>query len=240
MDIPYHIAVIMDGNGRWAKKRMLPRMVGHREGAKRVKEILREAKRIGVKALTIFAFSTENWNRPRKEIEFIFSHLIRFLRSYREEFIKKDIKFKAIGKRDRFSKKVIEEIKKTEDATKNNKSFTFNVALDYGGKWDIVNAAKRIAKKCVDKSISWEDIDEELFNKYLSLGNVPAPDLLIRTSGEKRISNFLIWNLAYSEFYFTPVFWPEFNKEQLHKAIKAYSQRNRRFGAIHGEKITSV
>jgi len=232
MDIPYHIAVIMDGNGRWAKKRMLPRMAGHREGAKRVKEILREAERIGVKVLTIFAFSTENWNRPRKEIEFIFSHLVRFLRDYRKEFIKKDIKFKAIGRRDRLSKKVIEEIRKTEDATKNNQSFTFNVALDYGGKWDIVNAAKRIAKKCVGKSISWEDIDEKLFNKYLSLGNIPAPDLLIRTSGEKRISNFLIWNLAYSEFYFTPVFWPEFNKEQLHKAIKVYSQRDRRFGAI--------
>ena len=219
---------------------MLPRMAGHREGAKRVKEILREAKRIGVKALTIFAFSTENWDRPRKEIEFIFSYLIRFLRDYRNELIKKDIKFKVIGRRDRISKKVIEEIRKTEDVTKNNKSFTFNVALDYGGKWDIVNAAKRIAKKCVGKSISWEDIDEKLFNKYLSLGDISAPDLLIRTSGEKRISNFLIWDLAYSEFYFTPVFWPEFNKEHLHKAIKAYSQRDRRFGAIYGKALISV
>lgn len=219
---------------------MLPRMVGHREGAKRVKEILREAKRIGVKALTIFAFSTENWNRPPREVEFIFSYLIRFLRDYRKEFIKKDIKFKAIGRRDRLSKKVIEEIRKTEDVTGSSQSFTFNVALDYGGRWDIVNAAKKIAKKCVDKSMSWEDIDEKLFNKYLSLGNVPAPDLLIRTSGEKRISNFLIWDLAYSEFYFTPVLWPEFNKEQLHKAIKSYSQRDRRFGVIHGEKAASV
>lgn len=240
MEVPYHIAVIMDGNGRWAKKRMLPRMVGHRQGARRVKEILREAKRIGVKALTIFAFSTENWNRPQKEIDFIFSYLVKFLRGYRKEFIKKDIKFKAIGRRDRFSEEVIEEITKTEDVTKNNKSFTFNVALDYGGRWDIANATRRIAKKCVDKSISWEDIDEKLFNKYLSLGNIPAPDLLIRTSGEKRISNFLIWDLAYSEFYFTSVFWPEFNKEQLHKAIKAYSQRDRRFGAIHGKTLTSV
>jgi len=219
---------------------MLPRIVGHRKGAERVKEILREAKRIGVKALTIFAFSTENWNRPQKEIEFIFSHLIKFLKGYRNEFIKKDIKFKAIGRRDRFSKEVIEEIKKTEDATKSNQSFAFNVALDYGGKWDIVNAAKKIAKKCVGKSISWENIDEKLFNKYLSLGDIPEPDLLIRTSGEKRISNFLIWDLAYSEFYFTPVLWPEFNKEQLHKAIKAYSQRDRRFGAIHEKASASV
>jgi len=240
MEVPYHIAIIMDGNGRWAKKRMLPRIVGHRQGAKRVKEILKEAKRIGVKALTIFAFSTENWDRPNKEIEFIFSHLVKFLKDYRKEFIKEDIKFRAIGRRDRFNKKVTEEIRKSEDVTKNNKSFTFNVALDYGGKWDIVNAAKRVARKCEGKSISWEDIDEKLFNKYISLGNTPAPDLLIRTSGEKRISNFLIWSLAYSELYFTSCFWPEFNKEQLHKAIKAYSQRDRRFGAIHGEKITSL
>ncbi|MDP8290282.1 MAG: isoprenyl transferase [Candidatus Susulua stagnicola] len=232
MEIPYHIAVIMDGNGRWAKKRMLPRMVGHRQGAKRVKEILKEAKNIGVGVLTIFAFSTENWNRPKKEIEFIFSYLVKFLQSNQKEFVKNDIKFKAIGRRDRFKKEVIEEIKKTEELTKNNKSFIFNVALDYGGKWDIVNATKKIAKKCIAKSITYNDIDEELFNKYISLSDVRPPDLLIRTSGEKRISNFLIWDLAYSEFYFTSVLWPEFDKENLHKAIKAYSQRNRRFGAI--------
>ena len=166
--------------------------------------------------------------------------MIKFLRNYRKEFIKKDIKFKAIGRRDRLSDDVIKEIEKTEDVTKNNQSFIFNVALDYGGKWDIVSAAKKIAKKCVDKKISCEEIDEELFSRHLSLGNVLAPDLLIRTSGEKRISNFLIWDLAYSEFYFTPIFWPEFNKEQLHKAIKAYSQRNRRFGTIHEKTLTSV
>ena len=240
MEIPYHIAVIMDGNGRWAKKRMLPRMVGHRQGAKRVKEILKEAKNIGVGVLTIFAFSTENWNRPKKEIEFIFSYLVKFLQSNQKEFVKNDIKFKAIGRRDRFKKEVIEEIKKTEELTKNNKSFIFNVALDYGGKWDIVNATKKIAKKCIAKSITYNDIDEELFNKYISLSDVRPPDLLIRTSGEKRISNFLIWDLAYSEFYFTSVLWPEFDKESLHKAIKAYSQRDRRFGAIHGKTLTSV
>lgn len=240
MSVPYHIAIIMDGNGRWARERMLPRVVGHREGAKRVKEILREAKEIGVKALTIFAFSTENWNRPKKEIEFILSYLIKFLKSYRKEFAQKDIKFKAIGRRDRFNKKVIEAIREAEELTKNNQSFTFNVALDYGGRWDIVNAATEVAKKCLSKSISWKDIDEKLFNKYLSLAGIPAPDLLIRTSGEKRVSNFLIWDLAYSEFYFTPVFWPEFDKEHLHKAIKAYSQRERRFGTIHEETLTSV
>lgn len=240
MEVPYHIAIIMDGNGRWARERMLPRVVGHREGAKRVKEILREAKKVGVKVLTIFAFSTENWNRPKKEIEFILSYLIKFLRSYRKEFAQRDIKFKAIGRRDRFNKKVIEAIREAEELTKNNQSFTFNVALDYGGRWDIVNAATEVAKKCLSKSISWKDIDEKLFNKYLSLAGIPAPDLLIRTSGEKRISNFLIWDLAYSEFYFTPIFWPEFDKEHLHKAIKAYSQRERRFGTIYEKKATSI
>jgi undecaprenyl diphosphate synthase len=240
MLIPYHIAVIMDGNGRWAKKRGLPRIAGHRRGASRVKEILREAKRIGVKVLTIFAFSTENWNRPKKEIEFIFSHFVKFLKSYREELAIKEIKFKVIGRRDRLNKKVIDQIRATEKLTVSNRSFTFNVALDYGGRWDIVNATKKIVKKCLNKEMACGNIDESAFGEYLSLGDIPAPDLLIRTSGEKRISNFLIWDLAYSEFYFTPVFWPEFTKEHLLKAIKAYSQRERRFGAIGGKTFTSV
>ena len=240
MMVPHHIAVIMDGNGRWAKKKKLPRIIGHRQGAKRVKEILREAKKIGVKVLTIFAFSTENWDRPREEVKFIFSYLARFLKSYKKELQSKDIKFRAIGRRDRIDKKVIKEIKEVEDFTRGNQSFIFNVALDYGGRWDIVNAAKTMAKECVEKGLSWEGVDEELFGKYLSLGGIAAPDLLIRTSGEKRISNFIIWDLAYSEFYFSPVFWPDFDKEQLHKAINAYSQRERRFGTVYGETITSV
>lgn len=240
MIVPKHIAVIMDGNGRWAKKKKLPRIIGHREGAKRVKEILREAKKIGVKVLTIFAFSTENWNRPEAEVKFIFSYLVKFLKSYAKEFQRKDIKFRVIGRRDRIDKKAIKEIREVENLTRGNQSFIFNVALDYGGRWDIVNAAKRIAKEYVKEGVSWEDIDEELFGEYLSLGGGVAPDLLIRTSGEKRMSNFIIWDLAYSEFYFSPVFWPDFDKEQLHKAINAYSQRERRFGAVYGEAITSV
>lgn len=239
MVVPNHIALILDGNGRWAKKRKLPRIAGHQEGAKRVKEILREAKKIGVKVLTIFAFSTENWNRPKGEIKFIFSYLVKFLKSYAKEFQKKDIKFKVIGRRDRIDKKVLKEIKEVENLTKGNKSFIFNVALDYGGRWDIVNAAKNIAKECSKDNASWDKIDEDSFGKHLSLGDVAAPDLLIRSSGEKRMSNFIIWDLAYSEFYFTSVLWPDFNKEQLHKAISAYSQRERRFGAIYEKKITS-
>ena len=240
MTVPNHIAVVMDGNGRWAKKKKMPRIAGHRQGAKRVKEILREAKKIGVKVLTIFAFSTENWDRPQAEVRFIFSYLVKFLKSYKKELQKKDVKFRVIGRRDRIDKKAMGEIREVENLTRDNQSFIFNVALDYGGRWDIVDAAKRIAKECVKGDISWEDIDEKLFSKYLSLAGIEAPDLLIRTSDEKRISNFLIWDLAYSEFYFTPVFWPDFDKEQLHKAIKAYSQRERRFGVIHEETINSV
>ncbi|MFH1519175.1 MAG: isoprenyl transferase [Candidatus Omnitrophota bacterium] len=233
MEVPYHIAVIMDGNGRWAKRKGLPRIVGHRQGAKRVKEIIQEAQRIGVKVLTFFAFSTENWSRPQKEVELIFSYLVKFLGDYGEKLKQRGIRFRAIGRRDRIDKRAVKAIGAVENLTRECKKFILNVALDYGGRWDIINAAKKVAKECVSKSVFWENIDEKLFSKYLSLQGAPAPDLLIRTSGEKRISNFLIWDLAYSEFYFTPVLWPDFNKEQLHKAIKVYSGRERRFGKIH-------
>jgi len=233
VEIPKHIAVIMDGNGRWAMDKGLPRYAGHREGANRLKEVVREAKKIGVKALTAFAFSTENWNRPKKEIDFLFSHMVKFLNNYKNEFIEKGIKFQAIGRRDRLSREVLKAIKNVEEATKNNKSFTFSVAIDYGGRWDIVNAARNITLDCQKKKISAMDINEDLFNSYMSLSNVVKPDLLIRTSGECRVSNFLIWDLAYSEFYFTEIYWPDFDKKELHRAIKAYSTRERRFGVIH-------
>ncbi len=233
MGVPNHIAVIMDGNGRWAKRKGLPRIAGHRQGAKRLKEVLGEAQRIGVKVLTIFAFSTENWSRPKKEVELLFSYVVKVLGDYAEKLKRKGIRFRAIGRRDRINKKALKAIVEVENLTRECKNFIFNVALDYGGRWDIVNAAKNVAKECVKKSLSWENIDEKLFSKYLSLKSIPAPDLLIRTSGEKRVSNFLIWDLAYSEFYFTPVLWPDFNKDQLHEAIKVYSKRERRFGSIH-------
>ena len=223
----------MDGNGRWAKEKGLPRYAGHREGAKRLKEVVREAKRVGVEALTVFAFSTENWDRPKREIDFLFSHMAKFLNNYKSEFVKKDIKFQAIGIKDKLPSQMLKAIKNVENATKSNKSFTFNVAIDYGGRWDIVNAARKIASDCLKEKVSDKDIDENLFSRYLSLAGAADPDLLIRTSGEQRVSNFLIWDLAYSEFYFTPVYWPDFNKEQLHKAIKTYSKRERRYGVIH-------
>jgi len=230
MKIPYHIAVIMDGNGRWAKKRGLSRSAGHKKGIDRIRDILKEAQEIGVKVFTIFAFSTENWNRPQKEINFLFSYLGRFLDKHKQTLVKEDTRLRVIGRRDRIDKSIIKKIEDVEALTKGCKSFIFNVALDYGGRWDVANAVKKIIRDYEHKAIANKDINENTFAKYLSLDNIADPDLLIRTSGEQRISNFLIWNLAYSEFYFTPTFWPDFDKKELRKAIKTYSQRERRFG----------
>lgn len=223
----------MDGNGRWAKEKNLPRTFGHREGAEKVKKNLKEAKRLGVKVLTVFAFSTENWSRPKKEREFIFSYLEHFLRTYAKELMQEDIKLRMLGRRDRIPPKTIKKIEEIEELTKNNKSFIFNIALDYGGRWDITQAAKSIVHDCINKKISEEQIDEKLFKSYLSLKDVPEPDLLIRTSGEERISNFLLWDLAYSELYFPEIYWPSFNEKELQKAIEIYSKRERKFGNIY-------
>jgi undecaprenyl diphosphate synthase len=233
MNIPSHIAIIMDGNGRWAKLRGLPRIAGHREGVKRVKEIVKAAKELGVKALTLFAFSTENWNRPKKEIELLFSYMREFLKTYQKELIRDGIKFKVLGRRQNIHKNIIRQIEEVERQTQDNKEFTLNIALDYGGRWDIVEASKKIVKDCHDKKISEVDINETNFTNYLSLADQPDPELLIRTSGEERISNFLLWNLAYSEFYFPKIFWPEFNAQELKKAIEIYSKRQRRFGKVN-------
>ncbi|MCK5493952.1 MAG: isoprenyl transferase [Candidatus Omnitrophica bacterium] len=233
MRIPNHIALIIDGNGRWAKKRGLPRTVGHSSGIQRIKEIIDESLVLGIKILTIFAFSTENWNRPRNEIAALFSYMGHFLDDYKKVMFEKNIKFNVIGRRDRINQKFIKKIEKIEDETKLNKSFMLNIALDYGGRWDVVEAAKKILEDFSKQMVSKDDIDEEFFSKYISLSGIPDPDLLIRTSGEQRISNFLIWNLAYSEFYFTPTLWPDFNKDSLRKAVEEYSKRNRRFGEVH-------
>jgi undecaprenyl diphosphate synthase len=230
MKIPYHVAIIMDGNGRWAKKRGLPRTAGHKKGVDRVKEIIREAKKMGVGVLTVFAFSTENWNRPKKEIKFLFSYLDKFLDIYGKEMKEEDMRLKVIGRRDRLSKATVKKIRDLEEETRNNQSLLLNIALDYGGKWDIVNAARGIVRDFGRKAIAFGDIDEGLFSSYLAMSGIAEPDLLIRTSGEHRISNFLIWHAAYSEFYFTPVLWPDFDKVEFHKAIREYSQRVRRFG----------
>jgi undecaprenyl diphosphate synthase len=232
MKVPRHIAVIMDGNGRWAKKRGLPRTAGHHKGMERIKEIVKEAKRSDVKVLTVFAFSTENWNRPQQEIKTLLAYLSNFLNTYKSELMKEDIKFRIIGRRSKFDKKIVEKMENLENATKDNKSFTFIVALDYGGRWDIVNAAKSLMKSCSEKSISYDNLDEDSFDKYLCLAGVGDPELLIRTSGEQRISNFLLWNFAYSEFYFTEITWPDFDKDKFHEALAIYAKRQRRFGGL--------
>ncbi|MBN3040790.1 MAG: isoprenyl transferase [Candidatus Omnitrophica bacterium] len=231
--IPAHVAIIMDGNGRWAQKRGLPRTAGHKKGIDRVKEIVKEAKKSGVKVLTIFAFSTENWLRPKSEISILFSYLDRFLRDYQDELVRENIRLQIIGRRDKFKKKTLESIERVESATRKNKSFTIAVALDYGGRWDILNSLNTICRSVLKGEIRLSDVDEKLFGDHLSLSGLGDPQLLIRTSGEQRISNFLLWNLAYTELYFTDNTWPEFDKKQFQKAIEAYGRRKRRFGGLN-------
>jgi len=232
MEVPKHIAIIMDGNGRWAQQRGLPRTAGHNEGGKRVKEIIRAAKHKGVKILTVFAFSTENWDRPRQEIDFLFKYLEEFLKNYRKELIEEDIKFVVIGRKTKINEKIIKKLAETERLTENNKSFLFVLALDYGGRWDIVDAARRLTRDVASGTLKDEDISEDVFGRYMALSGLPDPDLLVRTSGEERISNFLLWNLAYTELYFSQLHWPDFTPLELDRVIEAYSQRQRRFGKI--------
>jgi len=233
MNIPEHVAIIMDGNGRWARKRGLPRSLGHKQGVNRIKDVLKEATRTGVRILTLFAFSTENWNRPESEIKRIFSYMREHLKKDRTMLLKEDIRLRFFGRRDRLSKPLREEMAEAERATKECRALFLNIALDYGGRWDIANAARKIAKDVLGNKISVHSIDEKTFGKYVSLSDIPEPDLLIRTSGELRISNFLIWQLAYTELYFTRVLWPDFTGKVFKEAINDYSKRKRRFGKAY-------
>ena len=230
MNIPKHVAIIMDGNGRWAKKRGLPRSLGHKQGANRIKDIIREAKKTGVDILTLFAFSTENWNRPESEIRQLFSYAIEHLKKDKDMLLREDVRLKFFGRRDRLNELLRGEMAKAEYATKECNSLILNIALDYGGRWDIANAAAEVARDVLEGRMSINGINEEAFGKYVSLSDIPDPDLLIRTSGELRISNFIIWQLAYTELYFTKVLWPDFTADDFRKAINDYSKRRRRFG----------
>ena len=232
MNIPKHIAIIMDGNGRWAKQRGLPRAEGHRQGGERIKDVLDEAKKRGVKAVTIFAFSTENWNRPKLEIEMLMALMSKLILKYTPRLIRDDVRVRFIGSRDRMKPDSLKDMKQVEEKTKDCKSLALNIALDFGGRWDIVQAAKKAVKDVTEGKITSDDINEEKFGKYLSLADLPEPDLLIRTSGEQRISNFLLWDLAYAELYFTEIFWPDFDASEFNKAIETYQNRSRRFGAV--------
>ncbi len=229
-EIPTHIAIIMDGNGRWAKRRGLPRVAGHREGVKSVRDVVEACAQLGVKYLTLFAFSTENWRRPKEEIDTLMKLLIRTLRSETEKLHKNDIKLMAIGDIDSLPKEVRQELKEAMEKTKNNKRMVLNLALSYSGRWEIIEAVKEIARDVKKGKVKIEEIDDKLFSNYLKTAGIPDPDLLIRTSGELRISNFLLWQIAYTELYITDCLWPDFRRKHLYEAIRDYQRRERRFG----------
>jgi undecaprenyl diphosphate synthase len=228
--IPTHIAIIMDGNGRWAKRRGLPRVAGHREGVKSVRDVVEACAQLGVKYLTLFAFSTENWRRPKEEIDTLMKLLIKTLRSETEKLHKNDIKLMAIGDIDSLPKEVRKELKEAMEKTKNNKRMVLNLALSYSGRWEIIEAVKEIARDVKKGKVKIEEIDDKLFSNYLKTAGIPDPDLLIRTSGELRISNFLLWQIAYTELYITDCLWPDFRRKHLYEAIRDYQRRERRFG----------
>ncbi|MCR5083517.1 MAG: isoprenyl transferase [Parasporobacterium sp.] len=232
MKIPKHLAIIMDGNGRWAKKRKMPRTYGHAAGAKVVEQICEDAKNLGIEYLTVYAFSTENWKRPEAEVKKIMSLIREYLKKQEKKMMKENMAFSVIGDRSRLDADIIETIDRVEKNTKDNTGLKFCVAINYGSRDEMVRAMRNVAKDVKEGKISESDINEELFSSYLDTRNYPDPDLLIRTSGEERLSNFLMWQLAYAEFYFTDVLWPDFNKAELEKAIDKYNKRDRRFGTI--------
>ncbi len=230
--LPRHIAFIMDGNGRWAKLKSLPRTAGHREGAKRVKEIVKASASLGIEVVTFFAFSTENWNRPQNEIDMLLRYLENFLDKEVGEMNKKNIRFKVIGEKDPLQPEVLKKIRQAEDKTKSNTGLTVVMALNYGSRQEIVDAVRRFAKDVALRKVDYRLLDTEKFASYLYTSGIPDPDLLIRTSGEERISNFLLWQLSYAELFFTGKFWPEFKEADLLEAVKEYQSRNRRFGRV--------
>ena len=233
-NLPRHIAIIMDGNGRWAQEKGLSRTSGHREGIERVKEIVKAAAELEVKALTFFAFSTENWNRPKSEVNILMRYLNNFLDREIKQMDKNNIRFKVIGREEPLPKPVLAKIRKAQELTKDNTGLTVILALNYGSRQEILDAAKRFAADVLKGEVSIEDADEGLFGRYLYTAGLPEPDLLIRTSGEMRISNFLLLQLSYAEFCFPKVCWPDFHKKDLEEAIEEFRKRERRFGRVHG------
>jgi undecaprenyl diphosphate synthase len=224
-----HIAIIMDGNNRWAKQRKLSGLAGHKAGVERLRDMLEECRQYGVDVLTVFAFSSENWNRPAVEVRGLMSLFQQYLTSEAKRLKKENVRLRVIGDRKNFDSKLLDAIAKAESLTADGEQ-TFNIAADYGGRWDVVNAAKRIAESVASGACKPEDIDESLFNSHTALADLPPVDLLIRTGGESRVSNFLLWQLAYSEFYFSDLLWPDFDRESLRLAIEEFTCRERRFG----------
>ena len=230
--IPEHVAIIMDGNGRWAQKRNLPRIKGHYEGMKVVRTIARTASKLGVKTLTLYAFSTENWKRPKTEVEFLMKLPQEFLGTFLPELIEENVQVRLTGNREQLPSYTLDAVLKAVDDTKHNTGMILNFALNYGSRDEIITAVKKISSDVLDNKINKEEINDELFGKYLMTNDLKDPDLLIRTSGELRISNFMLWQIAYSELYFTNVLWPDFTEESFIDAIKEYQNRARRYGGI--------
>ena len=235
--LPKHIAIIMDGNGRWAKKRFLPRIAGHRAGVKTVDRIVTICRKIGIKALTLYSFSEENWSRPKNEINALMEILKRYLKKELDRMLKEDIRFNTIGTIDNLPLSAQKIIQDAKERTKNSKGMVLTLALSYGSRSEIVDAVREIASDIKKNKISVEDITPGLFQSYLYTKGLPEPDLLIRTSGELRISNFLLYQIAYAELYFTDLLWPDFKEDDLLKAVIEFQARERRFG-MTGEQIT--
>lgn len=231
-NIPNHVAIVMDGNGRWAKKRGLPRIKGHIEGTKSIKRVLEIAYDLNIKYLTLFAFSQENWDRPKQEVDGILKIIRKSLQTEINQLNEKGIKISIIGNFKRVPEDIIKTIKNVQQTTKSNKKMNVCIAFSYGGREEITQAAKNLAKDVLEGKMKILDIEESIFRNYLYTKDIPDPDLLIRTSGEIRISNFLLWQMAYTELVFTPVLWPDFNKYHFLKAILEYQARERRFGLV--------
>ena len=228
--LPKHIAIIMDGNGRWAKEKGKFRIFGHQNGVKAVREVSEGCAELGVEYLTLYAFSTENWSRPKIEVNALMTLLVKTIKSETQTLMKNGIKLDAIGERTTLPAECLKELDEAINATKDNTRMTLILALSYSAKWDIVNATRTIAQKALNGEIAIEDVNEELIDRTLTTHKYPHPELMIRTSGELRISNFLLWEIAYSELYFTTVLWPDYRKEHLYEAILEYQSRERRFG----------
>ena len=228
--IPQHICIIMDGNHRWAKKRHLPGAAGHRAGAKVLRSVAESCADCGVNTLTLFAFSTENWQRPNGEVSVLMDLMRHVMRNDLDDLDARGVRLRVIGDRSRFAQDIQEQMTHCEERTKNNHKLNLNVAVNFGGRWDIVNAAQTLARQVARGELGVDDIDEAHFSEATSLAELPEPDLLIRTGGDHRISNFLLWDLAYTELYFTDLFWPDFDAQALQLALDEYANRTRRFG----------
>lgn len=235
LNVPNHVAIILDGNGRWAKKRLMPRNVGHTQGCKVIEQTCRDADEIGIKYLTVYVFSTENWKRSKSEVE----GLMKLLRSYLGDCIMRsnqdNMRVRILGRRDELAEDIVDKIVELEEATKNNTGLNFQIALNYGSRDEITRAVRALTADCIAKGLDPESITEDMIASYLDTRDIPDPDLVIRTSGEQRISNYLLWQAAYAEFDFPEVLWPDFNMDRLVEAVERYNKRDRRFGGVKEE-----